>query len=60
MLFGAHVRNTFSMTEDQTQDIPQISNKENIILTADFSVEEVHEAIAQMEHNKALGSDGFP
>jgi hypothetical protein len=47
------------MIEDQTQDIPHISNEENNILTADYSVEEVHEAIAQMEHNKALGSDGF-
>jgi hypothetical protein len=48
------------MIEDQTQDIPHISNEENNILTADYSVEEVHEAIAQMEHNKAPGPDGFP
>jgi hypothetical protein len=29
------------------------------MLTAEFSVEDVHEAIAQMEHNKAPGPDGF-
>jgi hypothetical protein len=59
-LFGAPEGNTLSMIENQTHDIPQISNNENTILTADFSMEEVHAAIKQMEHNKAPGPDGFP
>ena len=40
--------------------MPQISPEENAILTQDFSEKEVFEAIQQMEHNKALGPDGFP
>jgi hypothetical protein len=40
-------------------DIPQLSNEENDILTADFTVEVVYEAILNMEKNKALGPDGF-
>jgi hypothetical protein len=48
------------MIENQTQDIPQISNNDNTILMADFSMEEVHVAIKQMEHNNAPGPDGFP
>jgi hypothetical protein len=41
-------------------DIPQLSNEENDILTEDFTVEEVCEAIMNMEKNKAPGPDGFP
>jgi hypothetical protein len=40
-------------------DIPQLSNEENDILIADFTVEEVYEAILNMEKNKAPGPDGF-
>jgi hypothetical protein len=40
-------------------NIPQLSNEENDILTADFTVEEVYEAILNMEKNKASGPDGF-
>ena len=40
--------------------MPQISQEENEILTQNFSEKEVFEAIQQMEHNKALGPDGFP
>jgi hypothetical protein len=46
--------------EDQILDIPQVSPEENEILIADFTENEVREAIFQMEHNKAPGSDGFP
>ena len=34
-------------------------NIENEILTLEFTEAEVREAIFQMEHNKALGPDGF-
>jgi hypothetical protein len=40
--------------------IPQISSVENIILTYDFTEEEVYEAISQMEHKKVPGPDEFP
>jgi mannosylglycoprotein endo-beta-mannosidase len=59
-LFGEPEVNHFTMEEDRTDDIPQISPEENVMLTANFSMEEVREAIFQMEHNKAPGPDGFP
>ena len=59
-LFGAPAVNSIMMDESVNHDLPQISNDENAILTADFSEKEVLEAISQMEHNKAPGPDGFP
>ena len=47
------------MNEDMVHDIPQLTQEENNILTADFLVKEVYEAISQMELNKAPGPDGF-
>jgi hypothetical protein len=47
------------MDETQIDDIPEVSVQENKFLTAEYS-EEVRNAIFQMEHNKAPGSDGFP
>jgi hypothetical protein len=35
------------MIETELDDIPQLSKEENIILTADFSEKEVHDAIMQ-------------
>jgi hypothetical protein len=46
--------------EDQISDIPQVSPEENESLIADFTENEVREAIFQMEHNKAPRPDGFP
>jgi hypothetical protein len=46
--------------EDQISDIPQVSPEENESLIADFTENEVREAIFQMEHNKTPGPDGFP
>jgi hypothetical protein len=48
------------MIESNIDDIPQLSEEENRILTAGFSEKEVYDAIMQMEKNKAPGSDGFP
>jgi hypothetical protein len=45
--------------EDRISDIPQVSPQKNECLIADFTENEVREAIFQMEHNKAPGSDGF-
>jgi hypothetical protein len=59
-LFGAPVPSYFSMREEVTHDIAQLSEEESTILTSPFTEEEVLEAISQMEHNKAPGPDGFP
>ena len=48
------------MDESRTDDIPQVSDEENGLLTAPYSEEEVKKAVFQMEHNKAPGPDGFP
>jgi hypothetical protein len=40
-------------------DIEQVSHEENDLLTRPFTIEEVREAIFQMEHNKAPRSDRF-
>jgi hypothetical protein len=48
------------LDEDRTEDILQLSEDENRLLTTNFSMEEVHDAIFQMEHNKSPGPDGFP
>jgi hypothetical protein len=47
------------MMEDKPEDI-HLSADENDILTADFSMDDVFEAISQMEHNKSRGPDRFP
>jgi hypothetical protein len=59
-LFVSSQRNTFSLDESQTDDIPQINEEENKLLTETFTEKEVREAIFQMKHNKAPGPDGFP
>jgi hypothetical protein len=46
--------------EDQISDIPQVSPEENESLIANFTENEVREAIYQMENNKAPGPHGFP
>jgi hypothetical protein len=58
-LFGTHEECNFFMDETQIDDIPEVSVQENNFLTVEYS-EEVRNAIFQMEHNKAPGSDGFP
>jgi hypothetical protein len=59
-LFGLPVESSFTLDETQIDDIPQVSQEENAILTAPYHEEEVNKAIFQMEHNKAPGPDGFP
>jgi hypothetical protein len=41
-------------------NIVQVWEEENDLLIKPFIVDEVWEVIFQMEHNKALGPDGFP
>jgi len=59
-LFGSSQRNNFSLDESKINDIPQITEEENELLTEMFTEKEVREAIFQMKHNKASGPDGFP
>ena len=50
----------FSLLESENHDMPQLSSEENEILTAGYTEGEIHDAIMQMEKNKAPGPDGFP
>ena len=59
-LFGPSEDNHFAFVERKIDDIPQVSQSENEFLTAPFTEEEIRNAIFDMEHNKALGPDGFP
>jgi hypothetical protein len=59
-LFREPEQSPFTLESDRTNDITQVTEEENTILTAPFSEEEVKAAIFQMEHNKASGPDGFP
>jgi hypothetical protein len=58
-LFGEPEQSPFTLESDRTNDITQVTEEENTILTAPFSEEEVKAAIFQMEHNKALEPDDF-
>jgi hypothetical protein len=58
-LFGPSEESSFTLDETQTENIPQVSEEENGLLTAPYSEEEVQKAIFQMEHNKAPGPEGF-
>jgi mannosylglycoprotein endo-beta-mannosidase len=58
-LFGAPSQNFVSLDESETNDIPQLTHQENENLIANFSEQEVYDAIFQMEKNKAPGPDGF-
>jgi hypothetical protein len=59
-LFGPSEENNFSMDETRRDDIPQVSDVENDMLSTPFSEKEVKEAIFRMELNKSPGPDGFP
>jgi hypothetical protein len=59
-LFGRPEENNFSLLESMTEDIPQVSEEENAVLSGEFLEKEVRDAIFQMKHNKAPGPDGFP
>jgi hypothetical protein len=47
------------MDMSQREDITQVSDEENTILTENFMENEVRKALFQMEHNKAPRPDGF-
>jgi hypothetical protein len=43
--FGATTQNNFTMIESEIEDIPQLSDEENKILSNGFTKKEVYEAI---------------
>jgi hypothetical protein len=59
-LVGPSSASNVYLDESRLNDIPQVSAIENDLLIANFTEEEVREAIFQMVHNKAPGPDGFP
>jgi hypothetical protein len=59
-MFGPPAPTSCELIESAREDINQLSNEENEILVPSFTEQEVHEAILQMEKNKAPGPDGFP
>jgi hypothetical protein len=58
-LFGPPEENNFNMLESRVEDIPQVSEVENTILTAHFCEMEIKDAIFSMKCNQALGPNGF-
>jgi hypothetical protein len=59
-LFGNPEPSSVTLDENRTADIPQLSANENALLTMNYSIDEIHKAVFQMEHNKSPGPDGFP
>jgi hypothetical protein len=58
-LFGQPVESGIHLDESCIDDISHVTNTENEILTSPFTMDEIKEAMFQMEHNKAPGPDGF-
>jgi hypothetical protein len=58
-LFGPPKNTSFSLNEARVDDIVQVSQEENHLLIRPFTIEEVREALFQMEHNKAPSPNGF-
>ena len=59
-LFGNDEVGDFHLDESVKDDITQVLEEENRMLTEEFTEKEVRDAIFQMKHNKAPGPDGFP
>jgi hypothetical protein len=58
-IFGQPAPSSFSLDESRVNDIVQVSAQENDILISPFMMDDVWEAIFQMEYNKAPCPDGF-
>lgn len=59
-LFGQSQDNNISFDESRIDDISQVSEVKNDMLVFPFTIQEVKDAIFQMEHNKSPGPGGFP
>jgi hypothetical protein len=58
-IFGQPAPSSFSLDESRVNDIVQVSAQENDVLISPFMMDDVWEAIFQMEYNKAPCPDGF-
>jgi hypothetical protein len=56
-LFGPPKPSSLSLDETRVEDIEQVSHEEIELLTRPFSIDEVRDAIFQIEHIKAPGQD---
>jgi hypothetical protein len=59
-VFDVPSGNSCTLDETRVEDNIQVPEEENNMLIRSFMEAEVREAVFQMEHNKALGPDGFP
>jgi hypothetical protein len=59
-LFEPPTNTSVSLEETRVDDIVQVSQEENDLLIRPFTIEEIREAVFEMEHNKAPGPDRFP
>lgn len=59
-MFGPPDDSDITLEEDRIQNIPQVTQEDNEMLTNEFTEAEVKSVVFQMEHNKAPGPDGFP
>jgi hypothetical protein len=48
------------LNEEDIDDIKQVSETKNALLTGLFIKDEIKEVVFQTKHNKAPGLDGFP
>ena len=53
-MFGPTDDSDITLEEDRIQDIPQVTQEDNEMLTNEFTEAEVKSVVFQMEHNKAL------
>lgn len=58
-MFGPPDDSDITLEEDRIQNIPQVTQEDNEMLTNEFTEAEVKSVVFQMEH-KAPGPDGFP
>jgi hypothetical protein len=58
-LFNDQEEDNFSMDESQIDDISQVLDEENNLLTSPCTEDKDKRVVFQIEHSKAPGSDGF-
>lgn len=58
-IFGPHEQSEFCFNEKLTEDVSQVTEQENELLTAAFTEKEIKDDVFHMEHNKVPGPDGF-
>ena len=59
-LFGPASGNLFHLAPDTWMDEAKLTEEDNLILTSEFTEEEVKKALFSMESNRAPGPDNIP